>query len=41
VIRWGDELRQVAGLKWMNVANNRRKWSELSLAYAQKWAAEI
>ena len=35
--RWSDDIRCVAGNKWMRVAGSREDWSIMGEAYVQQW----
>lgn len=35
--RWDDDLRVVAGSRWMRVAGDRGSWRSLKEAYVQQW----
>ncbi|KPJ21056.1 hypothetical protein RR48_00278 [Papilio machaon] len=36
--KWTDDLVKVAGVSWMQVAQDRSSWRSLGEAYAQLWA---
>ncbi|CAH2083561.1 unnamed protein product [Euphydryas editha] len=37
--RWTDDLRRIAGVGWMRIAESRDVWRELGEAYVQQWTA--
>ncbi|KAG7299764.1 hypothetical protein JYU34_016774 [Plutella xylostella] len=38
--RWSDDLRKVAGSRWMQMAGDRLGWRSLGEAYVQQWTTE-
>ncbi|CAH2266446.1 jg24411 [Pararge aegeria aegeria] len=38
--RWDDDVRQVAGVTWNRVAQERKEWKRLEEAYAD-WQADL
>ncbi|CAG9090267.1 unnamed protein product [Plutella xylostella] len=38
--RWTDDLRKVAGSRWMQMAGGRLGWRSLGEAYVQQWTIE-
>ncbi|CAG9132369.1 unnamed protein product [Plutella xylostella] len=38
--RWSDDLRKVAGSRWMQMAGGRLGWRSLGEAYVQQWTTE-
>ena len=35
--RWSDDMRKLAGVGWMRVAEHREQWRALGEAYVQQW----
>ncbi|CAH2261343.1 jg7873 [Pararge aegeria aegeria] len=35
--RWKDDIKRVAGSRWMQAAHNRGIWNSLQKSYAQQW----
>lgn len=37
--RWDDDIRRLAGVSWMRVAENRERWRALGETYVQQWTS--
>lgn len=37
--RWDDDIRRLAGVGWMRVAENREQWRALGETYVQQWTS--